>query len=615
MSVVGFHAGVPYLSGGFIGVDVFFVISGYLITQLITREVEAGTFSLWNFYERRVRRIIPALFAMIALCILVGFIARLSPSTFRQFSGSVGAATLFSSNFWFWHQTGYFAATEDTIPLLHTWSLAVEEQYYILYPLLLLTLLAFRKRHLVVAIAALFTISLALAVWTAHFDFPTAVYLLPFRAWELLLGSLLALYPALAPRNRTIAYLAGALGLALIVYSVFAFTSDSPYRSLIMPCCGAALLLYANAGPATLVGSAMASLPMRFTGRISYSLYLWHWPFLVFGPLFFPPFWRGPYLSLTLVAAAFVAAMLSYWFVEQPLRSPNGFLTRKSLFVAAAVIAALFVGIGSIGYFSGGLPSRFNQQDRTLFSYDDYWNRSSFAAETRQGICFIEEGEKYRQDLCFSAPPNTHTLLMWGDSHSADLIKSVDSLLLPSDTRVLQATMGGCHPILQLPRAKTLDDSCATFNAKTFALIGEHHPDTVVLSARWEGKEHYLPALHGTIEKLVSLGTRVIVIGPVMAYKESLPDILVRYRHSPFPLESVQRNELFDEDASLASLVAGTKGATYVSALKALCPNRICRVWARDSIPMTFDDEGHLTYEGSQVVVREALAKQLTTGK
>ena len=143
--VVGFHAGVPYLSGGFIGVDVFFVISGYLITQLITREVEAGTFSLWNFYERRVRRIIPALFAMTGLCVIIAFIARVNPPTFQQLSGAAVATALFSSNFWFWHHTGYFEPAATSMPLLHTWSLAVEEQYYILYPLTLFALLKFMK--------------------------------------------------------------------------------------------------------------------------------------------------------------------------------------------------------------------------------------------------------------------------------------------------------------------------------------------------------------------------------------------------------------------------------------------------------------------------------------
>ena len=137
----------------------------------------------------------------------------------------------------------------------------------------------------------------------------------------------------------------------------------------------------------------------------------------------------------------------------------------------------------------------------------------------------------------------------------------------------------------------------------------------MVLFARWQLDKNDIPALHDTILKLAALGTRVIVIGPVMKYVEPLPDLLLRYRKSPFPLETVQRNDLFEEDALLASLIAGAKGATYVSGLKALCPDHVCRVWARNSIPMEYDDEGHLTYEGSQVVVRDILAKPLLTGK
>lgn len=288
--VIFFHAGFKVFSGGFVGVDIFFVISGYLITSLIIAEKNAGTFSLVNFYERRVRRILPALLFVLLACLPFALLWMV-PSDLKRFSQSLASVSVFASNFEFWRESGYFGIDNELKPLLHTWSLAIEEQYYLLFPIFLILCWQLPARWIAVLIMVLAIFSLAVAQW-ASLNHPTAAfYLLPTRGWELLVGALLAIVVSkgetkITTVSRSIGEVATVTGLALIAYAVLAFDKNTPVPGLyiLIPAIGTALVIL-FATPKTFVGRLLGSKALVAIGLISYSAYLWHQPLFAFARL------------------------------------------------------------------------------------------------------------------------------------------------------------------------------------------------------------------------------------------------------------------------------------------------------------------------------------------
>ncbi len=328
--VVLYHFHVAPFGGGYVGVDVFFVISGFLITGLIHAEMRSGEYSLAAFYERRARRILPALFAVVAAA-AVAALFLLFPADLRRFGESVAATALFVSNFDFWQQSGYFDAGAEAKPLLHTWSLAVEEQFYLLFPLLLGLFRSAGRRGLLLLAGGLALASFGFGLWAVRAYPAMAFYLAPARVWELMLGAILAL--AEVPRPpRWIAEALSLLGLALLAVAVFAFSPDTPMpgANALLPCLGAALLIYANGAGDTLAARGLSLRPMVFAGLISYSLYLWHWPVFVFARyLRVAPL--GAAETLALIALSVGLAVLSWRFVERPFRDPAAAVAAKHL--------------------------------------------------------------------------------------------------------------------------------------------------------------------------------------------------------------------------------------------------------------------------------------------
>ena len=285
LPILLFHAGFKTFSGGFVGVDVFFVISGYLITTIIVRERQENSFSRLAFYERRARRILPALFLMMAVCMLSAWVCLL-PNDMLHFSKSVKAVALFFSNHLFYKESGYFDTASELKPLLHTWSLAIEEQYYLLFPPLTLAVWRLGKRWILGVLAMIAFLSFSLAVWGSYYKPAAAFFLLPARAWEFLLGGFLAFY-ILEFKNvnvsTTIKQMVSSLGLLLILYSVFSFEKNTPFPGIyaLAPTIGAALIIV-FAAPNTFVGAILSSSLFVGIGLISYSTYLWHQPLFVF---------------------------------------------------------------------------------------------------------------------------------------------------------------------------------------------------------------------------------------------------------------------------------------------------------------------------------------------
>jgi peptidoglycan/LPS O-acetylase OafA/YrhL len=318
-TVILFHGKLGLLPGGFVGVDVFFVISGFLISSILLGEIAHQRFSLAGFYERRIRRILPALTVVLAAVMIAGALLY-PPQDYVVLAKSVKAAALFYANFFFYGQAGYFAPDAETQPLLHTWSLAVEEQFYLVAPLFLWAIARLARPWQVALVVLAFAVSLAFSIAGAMSDDSGAFYLPHSRAFELIIGMMLAM--GLAPRlpTQAAAEAAGAIGLALIAYAVLFFSSATPFPgyAALAPCVGAALIIASGAGHTTFVSRMLATPAMVFTGKISYSLYLWHWPIFVFAAYQFGG------LSIVdrvgLIVAAYLLSVLTYWFVEQPAR-------------------------------------------------------------------------------------------------------------------------------------------------------------------------------------------------------------------------------------------------------------------------------------------------------
>lgn len=349
--VILFHAGVGSFSGGFVGVDMFFVISGYLITTILLAELTLGKFSIVNFYERRARRILPALFLTTLVGLPLAWFTLL-PFEIRDYAQSLVAVSVFASNILFWQKSGYFDSAAEFKPLLHTWSLAVEEQYYVLFPLLLMVLWPLGRRAIVAVLAVAFVASLAAAQWAAHAAPTAAFYLLPTRGWELLLGAFAALYLGHADParfDRRLCEVAGWSGLGLIAYAIFAFDKTTPFPGLyaLLPTVGTVLIIvYARADNA--VGQWIGNRYCVGIGLISYSAYLWHQPLFAFARHATVAAPGGP-LLLLLAALALVLAYLSWRYVEAPWRQ-RARIKRPLVFGTAVLGSLCLFAVGMLGH-------------------------------------------------------------------------------------------------------------------------------------------------------------------------------------------------------------------------------------------------------------------------
>lgn len=361
LPVILFHAGFETFSGGFVGVDVFFVISGYLITTIILAELEQGKFSIAKFYERRARRILPALFLVMLVCIPFACFWLL-PHHFVEFCRSLLAVVFFSSNILFWRESGYFANAAAEKPLLHTWSLAVEEQYYLLFPLFLMLFWRYGKRRILLMLGLVFVISLVLAQILADLKPAATFYLLPTRGWELLIGAFAAFYLSqanLKEFNKGVGEVGGWLGVLLIFYAVFTYSKATPFPSLyaLVPTLGAVLIIL-FATQQTNVGKFVGNKAFVGIGLISYSAYLWHQPLFAFAKqIGFTE--AGNFVFLILSAVAVFLAYISWRFVEAPFRLAQK-ISAIVILKIFIVFAAGFVIFGSLGEFYNGFPNRLS---------------------------------------------------------------------------------------------------------------------------------------------------------------------------------------------------------------------------------------------------------------
>lgn len=479
--VLLFHAGFQAFGGGFIGVDVFFVISGYLITGIIFSEIQAGTYSIWKFYERRARRILPALFAMCLVCLVPAWMWML-PEEFESFSTSLLSVIGFGSNFFFWSETGYFDTAGALKPLLHTWSLAVEEQFYIILPLVLWLLRRWTAIRIAGVIAILCLASLGLAQYWSIIDPDANFFLLPTRFWELGIGALIALL--WQSRALPIPWLSEALamlGLAAIISAALAFDAATPTPSAytLLPVLGTALIIM-FARRTTLVGRLLSLRPLVAVGLISYSLYLWHQPLFAFARIRLVD-GVSDGVNYAILIAAFPLAFLSWRYIEQPFRRRGLAWTPqlKGLTIAPLIV---LIGFGTLGLATGGLPSRLEDRVNELAAWSKDKNRlaDKCHASPLRSIPLTE--------ACDYGTPEPHRVALLGDSHANQLAPLMARELEAQGTGMVQMTFAGCLPAPGYYRSDRQDD-CDRFNVEVQNhLIAHPEIDTVILNARWTAK-------------------------------------------------------------------------------------------------------------------------------
>jgi len=413
LPVILFHAGFEWFGGGFVGVDVFFVISGYLITNIIISEMAEGNFSIVNFYERRARRILPALFFVIAFSIPFAWFW-LVPSDLKDFGQSLVAVSTFSSNILFWRESGYFDTVAELKPLLHTWSLAVEEQYYVIFPIFLMLAWRLGVKWVVNLLIIIFLLSLTLAQWGSYNSPFAAFFLLPTRGWELLVGVFAAFYLKHNAhlKSHTVNQMLSLLGFGMIVYSIIAFDKTTPFPSLyaLIPTIGTGLLILC-AVPKTFIHNLLSVKFIVGIGLISYSAYLWHQPLLAFARHRLSG--EVPELLLiVLCLASLVMAWFSWRFIEKPFRYKS-ILGRKFIFVFSSVGLSFFLIIGLwLNVTDGGLEYYAPEKQKALSHFinaNDYTKRQHREIKLKR----------------FNKTNNKKDILIIGDSHSEDLANMV----------------------------------------------------------------------------------------------------------------------------------------------------------------------------------------------
>ena len=603
LPILLFHAGVSALAGGFVGVDIFFVISGFLITSIIVRQIDRSSFTLVDFYRRRAVRIFPALVVMCA-CVIAWGAWRLLPGEFARLSNSAMAALAFASNIHFWLVSNYFAPEAELMPLLHTWSLGVEEQFYIAFPLAVIAAARFARHRLLACLAVAAAISFA-GGWLIAMHSPVAAfYLLPVRAWELLVGSFVAVScitrrvveaTAARARLREAIAMLGALMLMLAII----FVRDGPafpMPAALAPTLGAALVIAYGEG--TLVGRVLSLGALRYIGKISYSTYLWHWPLIAF--------WRietGIELDLLetvgLTAVSLAAGALSYHFVEWPVMAR--FRTRGSSWtILGAGLGALAAGVAATFVVLATAPQwrQIDPRVERVAAYDDYVGTDQYQYQFRRGPCFRGEAQAaipFDRAQCVALSDDRPNVVVVGDSYAAQYWRAI-ALRLPR-ANVLQATASGCRPLIGTGG----DERCrevADYVLGPFLASGK--VSTVVLAGRWLPED--LAAIAPTIAHIRAAGAEAIFIGVPVEYEGSFPPVLARAmaRHDPQFVDRWRVSENVAWDRQLEMAVRST-GALYVSPLRIMC-TPTCRLMAPGGAPMQFD-YGHLTLPGARYVV------------
>lgn len=625
--VVLYHFGMPGLSGGFTGVDVFLVISGYLIGAILWREyTQTGSIALGDFFLRRLRRLAPAWLVLAFVVFAAGYHILL-PHDFRELGKALIAATLFAANIHFYRGTGYFDGAAEEKPLLHMWSLSLEEQFYLVLPLLLV-ICARRPRLALALIAGGGAASFAAGLAMTWRNGDAAFFLFPFRAWELVAGVLLAILTAgrPAPQGGRRALAGSALGLALVLGGMMLIRPGDgfPGVAALVPVAGTLLLIHFGQA-AHPVNALLSAPPMRALGLISYSLYLWHWPVRSLSHFALGPD-QGFAVTLALIGLSVGLAVLSWRFVEQPFRRPAA--DPRPLMAGAGLAMAALLALGAWPYLTAGVPGRWPApvlvHEAAARDFIQDWSQ-----------CHIPEtGPFAGVEICDLGPPGPPALVAWGDSHLRAIKEGLQTAAQEAGLPVRLIWRAGCPPLFGVAKTESAatpqeDAACHAANARIEQAFRADPPPGLLLVGRWsyyaEGggvgldahnritlDAPYDRSVRQTLDQLAAAGSRIWVMRqvPEIPGYSSLAVARAMARAEPVPpsrfitprAEAERR-----ETSGLAPFRAAAEAGqiTLIDPWPRLCDARECGVMAEEDgtggLPLYFDNN-HLTNTGARVL-------------
>jgi peptidoglycan/LPS O-acetylase OafA/YrhL len=617
LPVILFHAGIEFFGGGFVGVDVFFVISGYLITTIIIKELDEGKFSLVNFYERRARRILPALFFVLVVTAALAWLW-MTPDELKNFSQSLVAVAAYASNILFWITRGYFSPAAEEVPLLHTWSLGIEEQYYVIFPLMLMLLWKVRIARLSVLLGLLLVASFVISDWSSVRAANTNFYLLHTRAWELLVGSMaaIALYRGWIQREKLSLQnqLLSLAGVASIVASILLLDNSTPFpgRYALLPVVGTALII-CFAAPGSVVHRLLSLKWVVGIGLISYSSYLWHQPLFALARI------KGTgepsgYLFAILTLVTFALAYLSWRFIENPLRNKKRF-SRRFIFIGALAGSLIFIAIGLAGHVNSGFPARFSDQQVALGATAkesprrDECHTSGLDYKTPEEACNYFEGDP--------------TWALFGDSHGVELSYAIAKELEQQGQALTHLTFSDCGADFIESDYQNDNPGCEQWIEESVSWMAENERlETVVLafhhSAKYRGAERYakrsgtenqyLEKFDRLVNRLVKSGKRVLLVQPVPSLERHVEEyVFFPEAGNDIDTISVPYSD-YEERTRFVRQHFKELAASYPEELRlidpasALCEKGVCYGGTEDEL--YYFDSHHLSLSGAGKVAR-----------
>ncbi|MBA9844287.1 acyltransferase family protein [Ralstonia pickettii] len=633
VSLLLFHAGFERITGGFVGVDVFFVISGYLITKILTDACAQERFSYWRFLEKRFFRLYPALLATLALTLIGGFLL-LSPEHFKLLGEYALSAQFSASNILFLHKAGYFSEGSGTNPLLHTWSLAVEQQFYLAWPILIY--LAHRLRGAAVPVAV-GVAGVASLLWSRHLinTAPDSAYfLVQSRVFEFAIGALVLWIPRVHKRFRAAEELLLLVGLAAILYAVLMFDKHTPFpgKMALIPCIGAALCLYA--GQARFAGLLLRNPLATWIGAISYSVYLIHWPvFVLYRYYRFGPISDHEMMAMAMAMVPFLLAYPMYRFVESPMRRLSFRQMARSGAVVTAALSAVVVGASTFAYAANGLPWRVANDNAEALNDAKGFYESKFG-----GIGFPWEsvlGDKSQEKV---------SVLLIGDSFAGHLTSGLDKVLRERHLKGISVWESGCliSPDYVTSRNGVADAACLKSGARALELL--RTLDVPVIYAQsWGGGYQWMTMRKGgtspikfasnqeyhdfmarnveTLAGIAGHGRPFAVMGspPGDGSRQGvdMKTCLQRPRYIPSDCQNylMFKQDLgytYAENTGIKAALRGVRGITFIDPYELFCKNGECHALLENKIP--YADGFHLSIDGSKLVA-EHFANQLLGGQ
>ena len=621
VAVILFHFQWHTLPGGFLGVDIFFVISGFLITQLLSEPSDLSWRArLGSFYLRRARRILPALL-FTSLVAAAAAAMLYFPDGLTSIGKHLLLTPLMLANVASWLDGGYFTTTGNYFPLKHYWSLAVEEQFYLIYPFVFLLLpAAANLRRRMSVLTAISVASIALCICGEHWHPAITFYLMPARAWELMFGALAAAAPPFLFRNRLVEEGAGYASLAVVFSAFFLFDASTGFPNpwVLIPCAAVAWLLFIGRQTSTAC-QLLSTRPLVFTGKISYSLYLWHLPILAFAQYYaIRPLSLGELSAVWCVIYA--AAVMSWLLIENPIRRKVVFSSARSLVMLVLAGSVLVSAVGAWFLLGKGLPWRFGRDIQNLTELD-HQPRESLKC---MGLPLTRVAAA---ELCRIGPESTgvRKVVLWGDSHALALLPAFEWLAQSNGVQVYFAGRTGCKPLLAVA---TKQEGCDAFNNAMAAAVRKIHPEVTILTAFWDRESAGIAEdstvsastpeeewnWNATTSTLRAAGSAACVVLDVPNLPYAVPYALAMARRRGLDTSFiyVKRSDVLarykDVEASVRALALSDNAVSVVDPKDALCPGERCEVESDGR--SLYRDNNHLSKIGA-MYVRDLLAQCL----